>query len=66
MHGFRLENHRDGEEYDDVYVGERVLLKRTIDGVRYYGWMDLPQDRLQWMALVKTVMNRKGCVRCWD
>jgi hypothetical protein len=29
-------------------------------------WIDLAQDRNQWRALVNTVMNLRGSIKCWE
>jgi hypothetical protein len=29
-------------------------------------WIDSAQDRDQWRAVVNTVMNLRGSVKCWD
>jgi hypothetical protein len=29
-------------------------------------WVDLAQDRDQWMALVNTVINLPGSIKCWE
>jgi hypothetical protein len=29
-------------------------------------WIDLPQDRDQWKALVNTVMKLRGSIKCWE
>jgi hypothetical protein len=29
-------------------------------------WTDLVQDRYQWRALVNTVMNHSGSIKCWE
>jgi hypothetical protein len=33
------------------------------DGV---DWIDMAQDRDQWRALVNTVMNLRGSIKCWE
>jgi hypothetical protein len=33
------------------------------DGV---DWMDMAQDRDQWRALVNTVLNLRGSIKCWE
>jgi hypothetical protein len=32
------------------------------DGV---DWIDMAQDRDQWRALVNTVLNLQGSIKCW-
>jgi hypothetical protein len=29
-------------------------------------WIDLAQDRDQWKALLNTVMNLSGSIKCWE
>jgi hypothetical protein len=29
-------------------------------------WIDVAQDRDQWRAFVKTVMNLRDSVKCWE
>jgi hypothetical protein len=29
-------------------------------------WIDLARDRDQWRALVNTVMNLRGSLKCWE
>jgi hypothetical protein len=29
-------------------------------------WIDLGEDRDQWRALVNTVMNLRGFIKCWE
>jgi hypothetical protein len=29
-------------------------------------WIDMAQDREQWRALVNTVMNLRGSIKCWE
>jgi hypothetical protein len=29
-------------------------------------WIDLAQDSDKWRALVNTVMNCGGCIKCWE
>jgi hypothetical protein len=33
------------------------------DGV---DWIDMAQDRDQWRALVNTVLNFRGSIKCWE
>jgi hypothetical protein len=28
-------------------------------------WIGLAQDRYRWIALVKKLMNLRGCIKCW-
>jgi hypothetical protein len=39
--------------------------------LREIGWdgmdcIDLAQNRDRWRALVNTVMNLRGCIKCWE
>jgi hypothetical protein len=29
-------------------------------------WIDLAQDRDKWRALLNTVMNLRGSIKCWE
>jgi hypothetical protein len=29
-------------------------------------WIDLAQDRNRWRALVNSVMNLRGSIKCWE
>jgi hypothetical protein len=29
-------------------------------------WIDMAQDRDQWRALVNTVLNLQGSIKCWE
>jgi hypothetical protein len=43
----------------------RRLVYIKID-LREMEWIDLAQDREQWRALAKTVMNLRGSLKCWE
>jgi hypothetical protein len=42
-------------------------IKKDLIEIEWDGadWMDIAQDRNQWRALVKTVMNLRCSINCW-
>jgi hypothetical protein len=49
--------------------------RRLVDNIRMdlreigwdgMDWIDLAQDRAQWRALLTTVMNLGGSIKCWE
>jgi hypothetical protein len=51
------ENRKEGDHWEDQDVGGWTILKRILERWDGIDWIDLAQDRDQWMALVNTVMN---------
>jgi hypothetical protein len=60
MHiGYGWESSKERDHWEDQDVGWWTVLKRILREIGCDGmdWIDLAQDRYQWMALVNTVMN---------
>jgi hypothetical protein len=57
--GFWWESQRKRDHYEDLNICGRIILKWILRERGWGGmyWIDLAQDRDQWMALVNTVMN---------
>jgi hypothetical protein len=45
------------DHLEEPGVGGRVILKRAFGSGRGMDWIDLPQERDRWRALVNAVMN---------
>jgi hypothetical protein len=45
------------DHWEDLDVGGWTILKRILERWDGMDWIDLAQDRNQWRALVKTIMN---------
>jgi hypothetical protein len=45
-----------------------VVPKLDLRDIEWDGidWIDVAQDREQWRALVNTVMNLRGSIKCWE
>jgi hypothetical protein len=45
-----------------------TILKMILREIGWVGmdWIDLPQDRGQWIALVNMVMKYSGTIKCWE
>jgi hypothetical protein len=53
--GYWWESQKERDHWEDQYVGGWTDLREIgWDGM---DWIDLAQDRVQWRALVNTVMN---------
>jgi hypothetical protein len=60
MHiGYWWESQKERDHWEDQDVGGWIILKLILREMGWGGvdWIDLVQDRDQWMALVNTVMN---------
>jgi hypothetical protein len=56
---FRSENLKGRGLLEHLDVDERIMLKRILKhGQENLNWIHLAQDRVQWRAVVITVMNR--------
>jgi hypothetical protein len=57
--GFWLGGSKARDHWEDLGVGGRVTLRRTLErlGVDEANWILLAQDRVQWRAFVNMVMN---------
>jgi hypothetical protein len=51
------ETHKERDHYEDLDVGVTIILRWILERWDGMDWIDLSQDRDQWMALVNTVMN---------
>jgi hypothetical protein len=53
---------------EDPGVDGRIILKWILErlGGRGADWIDLAQDRDRWRALVYTVMNLRGSIKCGE
>jgi hypothetical protein len=40
-----------------------IALRIGWDGV---DWIDMAQDRYQWRALLNTILNLRGSIKCWE
>jgi hypothetical protein len=49
---------------EDQDVGGWLILKWIL-GLVGMNWIDLAEDREQWKALVNTIMNLSGSMKCW-
>jgi hypothetical protein len=56
--GFWWESQAERHQYEDLDVGERIILKWILEiGWDVVNWIGRFQDRDNWWALVNTVMN---------
>jgi hypothetical protein len=58
-------NLREGGHLENPAIDWRIIIKlisEKWDGVM--DWINLAQDRDRWRAVVNTVMNLRGCIRC--
>jgi hypothetical protein len=63
MHiGYWWEKQKERDQWEDQDVGGWTILKRISREIGWDGidWIDLPQDRDRWRALVNTVMNLRS------
>jgi hypothetical protein len=56
--GFWWGNLREEDHLEDTGVDERIILKWIFDKWDWgMDWIDLPQDRKRWRAVLNAVMN---------
>jgi hypothetical protein len=63
-----LNNELSEPDIEILYVGRSktevwIILKLILNRVGGMDWIDLAQDRDQWMALVNKVMNHRGSIK---
>jgi hypothetical protein len=65
MHiGYWWESQKETDHWEDRDVGGWTILKWIFERIGWDGvdWM----DRDQWRALVNTVLNLRGSIKCWE
>jgi hypothetical protein len=43
-----------------------IKMDLLVIGVNVVDWIGLAQDRYRWRALVNSVMNLRGSIKCWE
>jgi hypothetical protein len=55
--GYWWESQKERDHWEDLDVGVRIILRWMLERWDGMDWIDLPQDRDQWRAVLNTVIN---------
>jgi hypothetical protein len=65
--GLRWGKLKEGNHLEERGIDGRLILKLICEkGAGGMDWIDLAQERDKWQALVNTVMNLPGSIKCGE